>query len=62
MLVLTRKVGEQIQIGDGIQLTITQIKGDRIRLGIAAPREVSVVRSELHSPDGATDLVTAGQE
>ncbi|WP_166829138.1 carbon storage regulator [Thalassoroseus pseudoceratinae] len=62
MLVLTRKVGEQIQIGEEIQLTITQIKGDRIRLGIAAPREVSVVRRELHSPDEATDFATVGPE
>ncbi len=47
MLVVTRKLGEQIQIGDDIQLTVTQINGDRIRLGISAPREIPVVRREL---------------
>ncbi|WP_298229199.1 carbon storage regulator CsrA [Gryllotalpicola sp.] len=47
MLVLTRKLGESIVIGDSITITVVDIKGDAIRLGIDAPREVRVQRSEL---------------
>lgn len=47
MLVLTRKTDEQIMIGDEIKITLVQIRGNRVRLGIEAPRDVRVVRSEL---------------
>jgi carbon storage regulator len=48
MLVLTRKVGEQILIGDDISITVVAIRGDRVRLGIAAPKETVVDRGEIH--------------
>ncbi len=47
MLVLTRKIGEEIIIGDGIRVQIIDTKGGRVRLGITAPRELSVHRSEV---------------
>jgi carbon storage regulator len=47
MLVLSRKVGERIQIGDGIEVTIVAIAGNRIQLGIVAPQDMRVLRSEL---------------
>lgn len=47
MLVLTRKHQEQIRVGDKITLTILRIKGNSVRIGIEAPREVRVVRGEL---------------
>jgi carbon storage regulator len=47
MLVLTRKTSEQIQIGDNVVITILQVKGQSVRIGIQAPREVRVLRSEL---------------
>lgn len=47
MLVLTRKKDEQLLIGDGIVITIVEIRGDRVRLGIEAPREVPVHRKEV---------------
>jgi carbon storage regulator len=50
MLVLTRKLGEKIVIGDNIVITVTDIDRGKIRLGIDAPREVSIVRSELLAP------------
>jgi carbon storage regulator CsrA len=47
MLVLTRKANEQIQIGDHVVITILQVKGQSVRIGIEAPREIRVLRSEL---------------
>jgi carbon storage regulator len=47
MLVLTRKAGEKVIIGSNITITVLSCGGERMRLGIAAPREVSVVRAEL---------------
>ena len=47
MLVLSRKLGEKIIIGDNIVLTVVAIKGNQIRVGVEAPRSVSVWRGEV---------------
>ncbi len=47
MLVLSRKLGEKIYIGDNIAVTVVEIRGGKIRLGIEAPRSVQVVREEI---------------
>jgi carbon storage regulator len=47
MLVLSRKSGESIRLGDDIEVTVCQISGHRVRLAISAPRHVSIRRSEL---------------
>ena len=47
MLVLTRKLMEKVYIGDEICVTIVRLEGGQVRLGIEAPREISVVRAEL---------------
>ncbi|PQO48126.1 carbon storage regulator [Blastopirellula marina] len=47
MLVLTRKQQQQIQIGEGVTITILKVKGNTVRIGIDAPSDVKVVRSEL---------------
>jgi len=47
MLVLTRKVGEEIVIGDDIRVKVVAVQGDRVRLGIEAPRSVAVDRLEV---------------
>jgi carbon storage regulator CsrA len=55
MLVLTRKSHEQIQIGDNITITILRVKGGAIRVGIDAPRNVSVLRKELEGKPAKHD-------
>ena len=47
MLVLSRKLGEQVCIGSGIQVTVLAIQKGRVRLGLAAPRELPIHRQEL---------------
>jgi carbon storage regulator len=47
MLVLSRKVGDKIKISDDIMITIVNIQGNKVRVGIEAPRETKVVRSEI---------------
>jgi carbon storage regulator len=47
MLVLSRRVGESIAIGDDVVVTVLEVRGDVVRVGIAAPRSVPVHRAEL---------------
>jgi carbon storage regulator len=49
MLVLSRKKDEKIIIGDNITLMVIEIRGDKVRLGIDAPKEVSVHREEVYN-------------
>lgn len=49
VLVLARKINESIMIGDNIEVVVVDIKGDQIKLGIRAPKEVSVHRAEIYS-------------
>jgi carbon storage regulator CsrA len=65
MLVLTRKAKQQIQIGPYVTVTILQIKGQSVRVGIEAPKDVTVLRTELAEKlaDGSFDAtVTAALE
>lgn len=48
MLVLTRKPGEKIFIGDDVYITIVDVKGDSVRIAVEAPREVKVYRGEIY--------------
>lgn len=52
MLVLSRKVGERVMIGDNITVTVVRISGGGVRLGIEAPAETAVVREELQQQRG----------
>lgn len=55
MLVLTRKSGESIVIGDDVVITVLEIRGGQVRLGVEAPREVTIHRSEVHEQVSAED-------
>ena len=47
MLILTRRVGESVMIGDDVSITVLRVKGNQVRLGVNAPRTVSVQREEI---------------
>ena len=56
MLILTRRVGETLMIGDEVTVTVLGVKGNQVRLGVDAPKEVAVHREEIynriHQSDG----------
>jgi len=58
MLVLTRKIGELIVIGDDIKIKIVEIKGKQVRIGIEAPRNVEVNREEIYRQKNADKVET----
>ena len=47
MLVLSRKTGETIWIGEDIEIVISEVKGDQVKVGIRAPRNIDIIRGEL---------------
>ena len=55
MLILTRRPGETIQVGDDIEISVLEIRGNQVRIGINAPPEVLVLRSELLTNAPASD-------
>jgi carbon storage regulator len=63
MLVLTRKMGEKILIGDDVAITVLAVKDNRVRLGLSAPENVSILRLEVvFPPDQSKDKHTLGSD
>ncbi len=65
MLVLTRKSNQSIMIGDDIEVTVLAIMGEKVRIGIQAPRDVPVFRREVYleiQDEAAGDAVTGARE
>jgi len=60
MLVLSRQRDESIMIGDNVQVTIVDIRGDKVRLGIVAPAEISVHRKEVYDAIQRENRKSAG--
>lgn len=62
MLVLSRKRGEAIIIGNGVTVTVLAVQGDKVKIGIAAPAEMPVHRQEIHDrlESGSPVLTQAG--
>jgi len=49
MLILTRRIGETLMIGDDVTITVLGVKGNQVRLGVNAPRDVAVHREEIYN-------------
>lgn len=62
MLVLTRKLREQIRIGDNITISVVRIRGNTVRVGIEAPRHVRVVRGELATVASVSEVASGDRE
>lgn len=65
MLVLTRKPGQSIMIGDDVEIQVLSVAGEKVRLGVTAPREVSIFRNEVYeriSDERAEEALDEEQE
>jgi carbon storage regulator len=62
MLVLTRKPGQSIMIGDGVEVQVLSVAGEKVRLGISAPRDVSIFRNEVYDRIESENEQSSGGE
>ncbi|MCA1798769.1 MAG: carbon storage regulator CsrA [Xanthomonadaceae bacterium] len=61
MLILTRRVGETVMVGDEVTVTVLGVKGNQVRIGVNAPKEVAVHREEIYERIKREQELAAGQ-
>lgn len=66
MLILTRRIGETLMVGDNVSITVLGVKGNQVRIGVNAPKDVSVHREEIYQriqrEKGKADSHSSGTE
>lgn len=62
MLVLTRKVNQSIVIGEGIEVVVLEVRGEQVRIGIKAPRDVAVHRKEIFEQIQQENVTASGTD
>lgn len=62
MLVLTRKVNQSIVIGDGVEVVVLEVRGEQVRIGIKAPRDVAVHRKEIYDQIQEENVSASGTD
>lgn len=62
MLILTRRVGETLMIGDDVTVTVLGVKGNQVRIGVNAPRDVAVHREEIYERIKREQALAAAQQ
>lgn len=60
MLVLSRKIDESIVIGENIEITVVDVRGDTVRLGVSAPKSIAVYRKEVYEAIQRENIAAAG--
>ncbi|HAN68486.1 MAG TPA: carbon storage regulator [Halieaceae bacterium] len=62
MLILTRRVGESLMVGDNITITVLGVKGNQVRIGVNAPKDVAVHREEIYNRIQEGDVEAAPED
>lgn len=62
MLILTRKIGESLLVGDDVEITVLSVRGNQVKLGVNAPKEISVHRQEIYERIKAAEVTNSSDE